>query len=334
MDWARKCIHLEKRAQAPLAAAYGYEFLAEDSMAMGDWRDAIQYARQDLEIGEKIGAKDRITWSTYCRAFSQFVGGDLTAAEKDARKTRRLADEIGDTRVAIMANSLRVQALGDLGRDEEAGILAAQILQESDQIQHVTIQAQALHAVSYWRIGQGEFQTALDHYRRAEALISSTENAWMPMMYRPYMGQVLVEMGLIDEAASLLAGTLTVSRHANSRYCEAQALRAQSRVYAAQGQPQKALAAVNQSIALLTDLDCSLELARSLAQRGKLHQSQGAAAPPGTIGSRPWNGLSRLAPLSMRGIPGSCWHEVDYTAWLAPYPRCALSFIGDERCLG
>jgi tetratricopeptide (TPR) repeat protein/predicted Ser/Thr protein kinase len=275
MDWARKCIELGERAQTPLAAAFGYEFLAEDTMAMGDWRDAIQYAERDREIGEKIEAKDRLTWAAYCRSFAEFVGGDLTAAEEDSRISRQLADEIGDTRVAIMANGLRVQVLADLGRDEEASILAEQILHESDQIQHVTIQALALHCVAYWRIGQGEYQTALSHYWRAEKLISATENVWMPMMYRPYMGQVLVELGYIDEAASLLTATLTVSLKADSRYCAAQALRAMSRVYSAQGKLEDAFDMVNQSITLLSTLDCRLELGRSLTQRGRLYKSQG-----------------------------------------------------------
>jgi tetratricopeptide (TPR) repeat protein len=275
MDWARKCIDLGKRTHTPQAEAYGYEFLAEDSMAMGDWQAALQYAQQDCELGEKIGAKNRITWSTYSRAFAEFVGGELTSAEKDAGLTRQLADEIGDTRVAILASGVQVQALADLGRDEEAGHIAAQVLAEADQIQHVTLQALTHHAVAYWQIGRGEFQTALDHYRQAEALISATENVWIPMTYRPFLGQVLVELGQISEAASVLAATQAVSRKANSRYCEAQALRGQARVYAAQRRLEDALKAINQSIALLTDQDCRLELGRSLAQRGRLHKTQG-----------------------------------------------------------
>ncbi|RPJ49587.1 MAG: hypothetical protein EHM21_06715, partial [Chloroflexi bacterium] len=275
MDWARKCIELGNRTQAPQAVAYGYEFLAEDSMAMGDWREALDYARQDREIGEKIGAKNRITWSMYCRAYAELLSGDITAAEKDARITRQMADEIGDTRVAIMTNGLRIMALADLGRDDEAAALASQILGEADQIQHATIQALALHAVSYWQIGNGQYQTALAHYRRAEELISGTENVWMPMMYRPYLGLALVEAGHIPEAEKILTETLAVSRKANSRFCEAQALRAQSQVHASLNQPENALVAVNQSITLLSTLDCHLELARSLAQRARLHKAQG-----------------------------------------------------------
>jgi tetratricopeptide (TPR) repeat protein len=86
---------------------------------------------------------------------------------------------------------------------------------------------------------------------------------------------VLVELGQISEAAKVLAATLAVSRKANSRYCEAQALRGQARVDAAQCQMEEALEAINQSIALLTELDCRLALGRSLAQRGRLHKSQG-----------------------------------------------------------
>ena len=103
MAWARKNIELGERKNNPISEAYGYEFLAEDSYALGDWKATLQYAGRDREIGVNIGAQDRVGWATYSQASAKFGMGDLAAAEKDAQSTCSLSENNGDIRLAILA---------------------------------------------------------------------------------------------------------------------------------------------------------------------------------------------------------------------------------------
>ena len=120
MAWAWKNIELGQRKSHPISEAIGYEFLAEDSYALGDWKAALQYAGKDREIGKNIGAQDRVAWATYCQAQAKHGMGDLASAEKDAQTARSLSEDIGDIRLVIMAGGLFVQLLADLGKEEEA----------------------------------------------------------------------------------------------------------------------------------------------------------------------------------------------------------------------
>ncbi len=120
MAWAWKNIELGQRKSHPISEAIGYEFLAEDSYALGDWKAALQYAGKDREIGKNIGAQDRVAWATYCQAQAKHGMGDLASAEKDAQTARSLSENIGDIRLVIMAGGLFVQLLADLGKEEEA----------------------------------------------------------------------------------------------------------------------------------------------------------------------------------------------------------------------
>ena len=65
MEWARTCIALGERHNYPQACAQGYEFLAEDNTLIGHWAEAQRCAELDRQIGEQIGAQDRIVWSQF-----------------------------------------------------------------------------------------------------------------------------------------------------------------------------------------------------------------------------------------------------------------------------
>jgi DNA-binding CsgD family transcriptional regulator/tetratricopeptide (TPR) repeat protein/predicted Ser/Thr protein kinase len=77
MDWAHKNVELGQRKNDPITEAFGYEFLAEDSYALGDWQATLQYAGKDREIGKNIGAQNRVAWAGYCEAVANLGMGDL-----------------------------------------------------------------------------------------------------------------------------------------------------------------------------------------------------------------------------------------------------------------
>ncbi|HVN55792.1 MAG TPA: AAA family ATPase [Anaerolineaceae bacterium] len=274
-EWARKNIAMGERKQAPQSVAIGYEFLAENAIAVGEWKDAIQYADRDREIGEKTGAKDRVAWGLYSRGYAEQINGDMEASERDSRSSRILALEIEDTRLAIMAGIIQMQDLSNMGREEEANELAQETLKITNELQHPTLHAQTHHGIAYLHVNRDDYQQALDHLLQAEDHILPTENAWMPMNYRPLLVHVLIELDRIAEAEKMIPPMLAASRQAGSRYCEGQGLRAQSELFARLGRWENVFEAIDRSIHLLRDQEDRLELGHSYQQRGLFHQAQG-----------------------------------------------------------
>ena len=115
---AQSAIALGERKQYPIAIASGYEFLAEDAMACGEWRDALEYAQRDHDIGERIGAQDRIAWAHYIMAWTRHATGELAKAEAHSVEAAQLAETIADTRVELMNQALLTLIQSDQGAFE------------------------------------------------------------------------------------------------------------------------------------------------------------------------------------------------------------------------
>lgn len=277
MEWAQKNITLGLRMNYPLSAALGYEFMAEDSFAMGDWQATLEFAALEREIAEKIGAQDRLAWATLNRAEAEYGLGNLEAAARDSLDTRSLSQNIGDTRCAILAGGLAVQVLSDLDKNEEAGLLAEQVLQEVDSLQHVFYRAWIRHYVAYSFFHQRKVDRALELYTQAEELVRPTENLLIPLIYRSTMAEALFESGRIAEAGRLATEALEMARASTSRHNEALALRVQGRVFAASARWDEALAAIQESILILKELSSKVELARSLDCHSEIQQFRGKA---------------------------------------------------------
>lgn len=275
MAWAWKTVELGQRQSHPICEAIGYEFLAEDSFAMGNWKQALQYAEKDREVGRNIGAPDRVAWAAYCQASANHGLGELAAAENDARTSRSLSENIGDIRLVIMAGGLLIQILSDLGKEEEADRLGKQVLQEADDLQHVYIQVLIRHSIAYSLYQKGQTGQALALYTQSEQLIRPTENLWMPLNYRPWLAQIYFDSGRIEEAASMMEHALQLACTASSRFNEALALRVRALLSANTRSWDTALASIHNSINILEETESKLELGRSISARGSIYQLQG-----------------------------------------------------------
>ncbi len=275
MAWAWKNVELGRQKNNPINESFGYEFLAEDYSALGDWAATLQYANRDREIGETIGAQDRVAWGTYCQAVAKHGLGNLASAEKDARATRLLSENIGDTRLRILAGGIIVQILSDLGRAEEAGELGEQVLQEADELQHAYLQMIARHCNAYSLLLQDQTERALELYLQAEQLAGSTENLWMPMNYQPWLAQALFDAHRIEEARKMMDHSLRLARNAGARFDEALALRVEAQLLAARGGWEAALSSAKDSIDILEQTGSRLEVGRSILFRGQIQHKRG-----------------------------------------------------------
>lgn len=270
MEWAQKSVNLGVSMNYLLAISLGYEFMSEISFAKGDWKTTLAYAAHSHEIAKNIGAQDRIAWATFSRAKAEVGLGELQAATRDTLDARAIAQSLGDTRLAIIAGGLTVQALSDLGRDEDAGLLGEQVLEEADNLKHVFVQTVVRHYMAYSFFHQGKVERALELYVEAEELVRPTENLLIALWYRPTMAEALFKSGRMEEAERLAAEALQMARDSNSRHYEALALRAQARVFAETNRREEAQAAIQESIKILEELGSKVELRRSLDCRSEI----------------------------------------------------------------
>lgn len=275
--WAHKAIALGERRNSPIPVAGGYEFLAEDVLGQGYWPEALEYAARDREIGEKVGALDRLAWADFCRAWAFFGLGNLPLALETGRAAVALAEQIGDERLAVLAGSFVAQFETDLGFDEEARATAERWLKRSDDLGQVFMQCMGRHGLAYYHLQRGEWAKAAALYDQCAAIYGPTDNRVSALVVGPHPALARLGLGQVDEAARWIADYLTLAREAEAPHCAGCARRIQGQIFAAQGLKEEAAAAFDEAVATLDKLGSRLELGRALYHRGLFRRTIGEA---------------------------------------------------------
>ena len=87
MEWARKSIELGKRTGDQMAECLGMEFLGEDCVGQGRFRDALRWSHDEIELATRIQARQRVAWAMSVQALSElYLGG---AGDRRANVRRR-----------------------------------------------------------------------------------------------------------------------------------------------------------------------------------------------------------------------------------------------------
>jgi predicted ATPase len=115
MLWARKCVELGERKDYPSAIALGYEFLAEDSNVIDQWREALVYAELDLKTAEKIGSLSRIAWAKNSYGFAYYGLGELEKALAEVNESLKIIEHSGEERLAALVHNLRALIQSEIG---------------------------------------------------------------------------------------------------------------------------------------------------------------------------------------------------------------------------
>ncbi len=275
--WARRSIALGERKNHPLAMAAGFEFLAENANNQGHWSEALACAARDRDIGDKIGALDRVAWAEFCRAEALYGRGDLPQALEAAQVALALAERIGEGRVAVALGSLLARIETDLGHDDLARAGGELWLKRSDELGQVFVQSLGRHGLAYGHVQRGEWAEAAVLYDQCAALYGSTENRATPLILGPHSALARLGLGRVDEAAQMITDYLALAREAEALHPVGCALRAHGQILAAQGLKLEAEAAFAESVTTLDKLGSRLELGRACYQRGLLRQTLGKA---------------------------------------------------------
>jgi tetratricopeptide (TPR) repeat protein len=278
MEWARRCIALGERKNYWFAVALGYEFLAEDSFGLGNWQDALDFAARDREIGEKIGANNRLAWAEFSRAWTFLGRGDLQDGVTAAQIGLELAQGSGDNRLAVAVEGILSMLKTDLGEEKAARTYAEHAVVGADELSQVFLQSVSRDAFAYWHLQREEWESAIKVYHQCAALLASTDNRVSPMLIWSHYAEACWGQGQFGEAARIIGEALALARDAQSRHYAAVATRVQGQILAAQELWDEAARAFDQAITTLEELGSRLELGRAFYHRGIMHQTGGDRA--------------------------------------------------------
>jgi tetratricopeptide (TPR) repeat protein len=277
MEWARRTVALGERKNYELAQAYGYEFLAEDSMAIGNWNDTITFAARDRQIGEKLGALARIAWAEYCHSWALHGMGALAHSAEAAHTSLQLAERVGDRRLFCMVQCLLGIVQADLGQADEALTNAELAMAHSEELQHIVIQTLTRSGLGYVYLHRGEPSRALELLDRAFALIAPTENRWVRLTSGANRAEAYLGTGRLGEAAEIITENLALARDSRSRHWEGLALHVEGQILAAQNKSAEAERTFEQAVSILQELGSRLELGRALYHLANLQSERNDA---------------------------------------------------------
>jgi tetratricopeptide (TPR) repeat protein/predicted Ser/Thr protein kinase len=274
MYWARQCIALGERQNYPSASAVGYEFLAETSDLAGKSHEALEYARLDQEIGQRIGSLDRVGWAAFSRAKPLFHLGNLKEARNVASSNLPLAERNGDKRLMVWLGGLLGLIEADMGLDEAAQVNAELALTWADETGQVPLQCWARRARAYLHLKHQEWEAALAVCREGETLYVPTENRVAPLHIGALAAEACWGAQRLEEAERRATDYLELTRETGSLRDEGVGLRVHGQVFMSQGRWDEADDALDNAVARLAELDCRLELGRALYRRAELRRAR------------------------------------------------------------
>src|ERR1043165_8307949 len=201
--WARRAIAFGEKHNILFAQASGIEFLGENCIHKGTYKEGLEYAEREIEIANKLHSRERRAWTHYYAAQCSVFLGDVQRAEQEFLDGIALAEAIGENRVlGLFRSSLGVvQAMQ--GRYDEALKTVEENFQRSTPSLLYT-HFEALRCFAEVRFRRGEIEKAEQLCRQAEELVSPTDSRVSRLWLGPLYIEVLLAADKRDEAATRL----------------------------------------------------------------------------------------------------------------------------------
>ena len=270
--WAQASIALGDQREYPFAVAVGHEFLAENASLRGLWEDTLYHIGLDQQIGERIGAQDRVAWSTYARSYARWNQGRLIEARQTAEFGLELAERLGENRLATWLEPFLVLVHADLGDDAAAEVYAKAGLIRAEALGQVALQGWTLNVLAYWQQRRQNWGEALRLHERAMAVWRPTENRIGMVGHHVYAAESYVELERIDEAMGLIEELRALIARAGAPGPLAIAFRVEARALVSAGRWDEATTAFGSAISELERLGYRLQMGRALVQRADMWQ--------------------------------------------------------------
>jgi tetratricopeptide (TPR) repeat protein len=205
--WARRAIEFGAKHKVLSAEASGLEFLGEDCVHKGAYREGLEYAAREMEIADKLHSRERRAW-VHSFAGQCYVGlGELQRASEEFHHGIALGEAIGEKRALALLNTSLAIVQAKLGEYDKALQTATKNLANAAAIGLLYTHFEALRglaAVHYQRalrgVSEGDLAEAERVCKQAEELVGSTESHVSKLWLGPLYIEVLLSLNKDAEA--------------------------------------------------------------------------------------------------------------------------------------
>ncbi len=294
LDQCELSLRIAERLGEVAVLARGYTLLGHLCRLRGMGAVTVWYFQRGLDLYEIAGDINGQAIAHDLIATAYFHTGQWQDAEREYLQAREISDLIGNKySVALADNNLGGIALNQ-GRLDEALEFYRRALTSLEQMGESLYVQGALHVnLGHTYIRRGEVESAHPHLRTAEAYFEQAHaRDWLPEMYRHFAEAALFVRDL-DQAQRQGERALELARELSMRNEEGNNLRLLARVAIARGQLERAGQLVDESIAILEQVQDHYEWARSLLAQAELAYQRGDLAQCG-------HALDRCGPVFER----------------------------------
>ncbi|HEY6230944.1 MAG TPA: AAA family ATPase [Pyrinomonadaceae bacterium] len=197
---AWKSVEFGNTHGVPLAQALGYEFLGENSVNMGDWQNALQYAAREREIAARLHSRERQAWTYLVTGLSHYISGSLESAERELREGMALAESIGEHRLALLLKGNLAIVLADCGRFDEAFATARENFTAAEALGLLYSRNEGRRCLAHVHFRKGEFAETLRLCDEVLELLGDKTSRVIRLWLGPLHIEALFAAGQREEA--------------------------------------------------------------------------------------------------------------------------------------
>jgi tetratricopeptide (TPR) repeat protein len=202
--WATRAVQFGEKHKVGYAEAAGYEFLGENAIHSGNFKDGLEYAAREIEIAERLHSRERRAWAQLVVAQCSNFLGDTKRAEHEFLSGIALGEAIGENRVLMLLRSNLAVVQAKLGRHDEALKTITDSLQRSSPKLLYT-HFDSLRCLAEVHRHRNELDEAERVCQQADELVAPTESRVSRLWLGPLHMDVLLAQGKRDEVREKLS---------------------------------------------------------------------------------------------------------------------------------
>jgi serine/threonine protein kinase/tetratricopeptide (TPR) repeat protein len=202
--WSWRAVEFGNKHNVPLAQAMGYEFLGENTVNLGDWQKALEYAAREREIAERLHSRERRAWTYIVTSISYMISGNAELAERELRAGMTLAESIGEQRLALLLKGNLAIVLADSGRIDEAFRAARENYAASEAIGLLYSRAEGRRCLAHVYFRHGELAETLRLCEEILEMLGEEKSRISRLWLGPLHIEALSQSGRSEEARQRL----------------------------------------------------------------------------------------------------------------------------------
>lgn len=203
--WAWRAVEFGKTHGAPLAEALGYEFLGENGVGQGLWRESLEYASHEREIAAKLHSRERQSWTYMVTSLSYIALGQPDVGERELREGIGLAEALGEQRLRGLLKGNLAILLADLGRSDEAMQTGRENLASGEALGLLYSRTEGRRCLAHVHFRRGDLEEALRLCEEILELLGEGKSRVSRLWLGPLHIETLFSLGRVDEARQRLS---------------------------------------------------------------------------------------------------------------------------------